>query len=334
MTPTDLDNYKIYASEDQRKIDAKTAEKALDILSSSPYGKSVIAAQTKGEIKRELLYEGRMRKVFDTYVLSQGEEAVFDADLDVPAVAISVDGIPEMTQVKSDRIRIDTAPVTCLFIVRWNESNLRKFDVLEVARRRGLASVQLREDIKGYNLLKYATDNCIAGGTRPQTPVRALAGTTAADNNAATVTEASARLTPISIAEAIGELRGKLLPASTILVNPKRLTDLLLFNVVESSGSITGQGGFGIFAPAVQEEVWKTGLMGEIFGTPTYDSVVLPLDEAYVLAPKEYLGKMAIRTDIQVKTLSDPKFFGDVYMVYEDIGFVARFVKGIVRIDI
>jgi len=330
MMPTDLEKYKIYASEGENKIDAKTAEKALDILSSSPYGKSVIAAQTKGEIKRELYYEGRMRKVFDTYVLSQGEEAVFDADLDVPAVAISVEGIPEMTEVKSDRIRIDTAPLTCLFIVRWNESNLRKFDVLEVARKRGLASVQLREDIKGYNLLKYATDSLTTG----QSPVRSLAGTTAADNNAATVTEASGRLTPISIAEAIGELRGKLLPASTIMVNPKRLTDLLLFNVFASGGTIAGTGGFGIFAPAVQEEVWKTGLMGEIFGVPTYDSVVVPMAEAYVLAPKEYLGKLAIRTDIQVKTLADPKFFGDVYMIYEDIGFVARFVKGIVRIDI
>lgn len=331
MTPTDLEKYKIYAGEDERKIDAKTAEKALDILASSPYGKSVIAAQTKGEIKRDLLYEGRARKIFDTYVLSQGEEAVFDADLDVPAVAISVEGLPEMTEVKSDRIRIDTAPLTCLFIVRWNESNLRKFDVLEVARRRGMASVQLREDIKAYNLLKYATDSLTSG----QLPVRSLEGTTAASNNAATVAESSTRLSPISIAEAIGELRGKLLPASVIWVNPKRLTDLLLFNVATNAGGdVQTAGGFGIFAPSVQEEVWKTGLMGEIFGTPTYDSVVVPSSEAYVLAPKEYLGKLAIRSDITVKTLSDPKFFGDVYMIYEDIGLAARFVKGIVRIDI
>jgi hypothetical protein len=331
MIPTELEKYKIYAGDNEQKIDAKVAEKALEILSSSPYGKSVIAAQTKGEIKRELYYEGRARKLFDTYVLTQGEEAVFDADLDVSAVAISVEGLPEMTEVKSDRLRIDTAPVTSLFIVRWNESNLRKFDVLEVARKRGLASVQLREDIKAYTLLKYAS------GLTNQNPVRSLAGTTAADNNPSVVAEVNHKLTPISIATAMGELRGKLLPASVIWVNPKRLTDLLLFNVAITNLNqvgATATGGYGIFAPAVQEEVWKTGLMGEIFGVPTYDSVVLPTEEAYVLAPKEYLGKLAIRTDVQVKTLADPKFFGDVYMIYEDIGFVVRFVKGIVQINI
>lgn len=330
MNLTDIEKYKIYASEGETKIDAKVAEKALEILSSSPYGKSIIAAQTKGELKRELYYEGRARKIFDVYTLSQGEEAVFDADLDVSAVSISVEGLPQMLEVKSDRIRIDTAPITSLMIVRWNESNLRKFDVLEVARLRALASIQLREDVKAYKLLKYACDSLTTG----QTPVASLKDTTAADNNAATVNEATDRLTPVSIAEAIGTLRGKLLPASVMLVNPKRLTDLLLFNVAISGGTLATSGGFGIFAPAVQEEVWKTGYMGEVFGVPVYDSVVVPTTEAYVLAPKEYLGKMAVRSDVQVKTLSDPKYLGDVYMSWEDVGFVARYVKGIVRIDI
>lgn len=328
MLPTELEKVKIYANESGAKIDAKVAEKALEILSSSPYGQKVIAAQTKGEIKREIYYEGRARKLFDTYVLTQGEEAVFDADLDVPAAAISVEGLPNMVEVKADRVRTETAPVTSLFVVRWNESNLRKYDVLEVARKRGMASVMLKEDIKAYSLLKYAS------GLTNQSPVMSLAGTSAADNNPSTVTEANGKLTPVSIATAIGKLRGKLLPASVIWVNPETLTDLLLFNVSVTAGLAAATGGYGIFAPAVQEEVWKTGLMGEVFGVPTYDSIVLPLDEVYVLAPKEYLGKIAIRTDIQVKTLSDPKFFGDVYMIYEDIGMVCRFVKGIVRIDI
>lgn len=331
MNFTELEKYKIYASEGENvKIEAKAAEKALEILSSSPYGKSIIAAQTKGEIKRELYYEGRARKIFDTYTLAQGEEAVFDADLDVPAVAISVEGLPNMVEVKSDRIRIDTAPITSLMIVRWNESNLRKFDVLEVARLRSLASIQMREDVKAYNLLNYATTTLTTG----QTPVQSLAGTTAATNNASAVNEPTDRLTPISIATAIGTLRGKLLPASVMVVNPQRLTDLLLFNVAIVGGNLATAGGFGIFAPAVQEEVWKSGYMGECFGVPVYDSVVVPITQAFVLAPKEYLGKLAIRTDIQVKTLSDPKYLGDIYMSWEEIGFVMRFVKGAVVINI
>jgi hypothetical protein len=190
--------------------------------------------------------------------------------------------------------------------------------------------MQLKEDVKAYNLLKYATDSLTTG----QSPVQSLAGTTAASNNASTVNEPTDRLTPISIATAIGTLRGKLLPASVMLLNPARLTDLLLFNVAIVGGNLATAGGFGIFAPAVQEEVWKSGYLGECFGVPCYDSIVVPMTEAYVLAPKEYLGKLAIRTDVQVKTLSDPKYMGDVFMSWEDIGFVARYIKGICRIDI
>ena len=330
MDMSQMEKFKIYASENETKLEAKKVEETLNIIASSPYGRQIIAAQTKGEIKRELMYEGRARKIFDVYTLSQGEEAVFDADLDVPAVAISVEGVPNMVEVKSDRIRIDTSPISSLFIVRWSESNLRKFDVLEVARLRSLASMQLREDTKMYNLLKYATDNLTAN----QSPVKSLAGTTAASNNASVVNEDSDRLTPISIASAIGKLRGKLLPAANILVNPERLTDMLLFNVASVGGNLATAGGFGIFAPAQQEELWKSGYMGEVFGVPVYDSVVVPNTEAYVLAPKEYLGKMAIRTDVKVNVLTDPKYFGDVYAAFEDLGMVARYVKGICRIDI
>lgn len=335
MNFQELEKFKVYAAENEsNKIDAKTAEKALEILASSPYGKSIIAAQTKGEIKRELYYEGRARKIFDTYTLSQGEEAVFDADLDIPAVAISPEGLPNMVEVKSDRIRVETSVISALMLVRWDEAALRKFDVLEVARLRGLASIQMREDVRAYNLLKYATDNLILGEAGAQVDVASLAGTTAASNNATRVNEPTDRLSPLSIAEAIGKLRGKLLPAAVLLVNPERLADLLLFNVAIVGGNLATAGGFGIFAPSVQEEVWKSGYMGDVFGVPAYDSVVVPTTEAYVLAPKEYLGKIAIRQDVQVKTLSDPKYMGDLYGIYINEGVVMRYVKGVARIDI
>jgi hypothetical protein len=119
-----------------------------------------------------------------------------------------------------------------------------------------------------------------------------------------------------------------------MLVNPKRLTDLLLFNVAVMGGNLTTSGGFGIFAPTMQEEFFKKGQLGEMFGVPVFDSVVIPMTEAYVVAPKEYLGKLAIRADVQVESISDPRIFGDVYAVFENIAFVARYVKGITRIEI
>jgi len=327
----DLKQIKIYATKKneetgEEKIDVIEASKKIDILSKSPFGKNILAAQMREQIMREMLYEGRARNLLDVYYLAQGEEAVFDCDLDVPAAELSVNGLPEISDVKSDRVRIDTNPVSSAFIVKWNEQNFRKFDVMELARRRGTASVQLQEDFKFYNLLSYAA------GLTNQTAVLSLAGTTAATNNPDAFNSAEAgKINPQDIAKAIGKLRAKLLPVGATFINPEKVADFLLFNV---SASTTGEGGFGIFAPSIQEETLKTGLVGEIFGVPMVDSVVVPTNEVYVLAPKEYLGKLAVRSDVEVRFLSDANKAGDVFNIWEDIGMLIRYAKGIVKITI
>ena len=55
---------------------------------------------------------------------------------------------------------------------------------------------------------------------------------------------------------------------------------------------------------------------------------------AKIDAPKEYLGKMAIRSDVEVRFLSDANKFGDVFNIWEDIAFLIRYAKGIVKITI
>jgi len=326
MANETIDN-KIYASRnDKGKFDPILASAKIEQILKSPYGRNILATQMREQIMREMLFEGKARLMLDSYYLGQGEEAVFDCDLDVPAAQLSVNGLPIISDIKSDRVRIDTNVVSSTFIVKWNEQNFRKFDVMELARRRGQASVQLQEDAKFYTLIKFAA------GLTNQTPVLSLAGTTAATNNPSSFnTFESAKVGPIDIAKAIGKLRGKLLPTGAIWINPERLTDFLLFNV---SLAGTASGGYGIFAPAIQEEALRTGLVGEIFGVPMYDSVVVPTDEIFVLAPKEYLGKLAIRTDIDIRFLSDANKAGDVFNIWEDIGMVIRYAKGIVLITV
>jgi len=314
----------IYASvKPDGKFDPIVASAKIDQLLKTPYGRNILAAQMREEIMRDMLYEGKARLMLDSYYLSQGEEAVFDCDLDVPAAQLSTNGLPNISDVKSDRVRIDTALISSAFLVRWNEQNFRKFDVMELARRRGQASVQLQEDQKFYTLLKFAAL------LTNQTPVLSLAGTTAAVNNPSRIQWNDAtRVGPIDIAKAIGKLRGKLLPVGSIFIHPERLTDFLLFNVQNAHAT----GGYGIFAPAIQEEALRTGMVGEIFGVPMYDSIIVDDTKIFVLAPKEYLGKLAIRTDIDVRFLSDANKAGDVFNIWEDVGMLIRFAKGIVEL--
>ena len=82
-------------------LSASQVEEKLTRLMNSPGGLQKIAQQMLSPLKRDLLYEGRIRQLFQTYKLALGEEAVFDADLDVPAAAISVHGLPQELQVQS-----------------------------------------------------------------------------------------------------------------------------------------------------------------------------------------------------------------------------------------
>ena len=304
-------------------LDAQEVERRLTALLASPGGMNKVAASMLSPLKRDLLYEGRIRQLFQTYKLALGEEAVFDADVAVPATALAVNGLPYQTQVVSDRVRIDTAPLSTKPIVRWNESNFRKFDVLNRTQERAKASLQLQEDSKGYTLIKYAA----SVSNQPDIP--GLENTTASSANPSTASISGGRLTIDALATGVVTLRSKLLNASKIFMNPLRGKDLILFN---TSNAATG--GYGIFAPNYQEAALKAGKVGNSMGCEVIDSVVVPSSEVYVLPPADYLGVIAVRTDVSVETMKDVNQMADVFAIWEDIGFCCRFVKGIYLITV
>jgi hypothetical protein len=326
VTPADEQVYGINLTSSQ-------VEDRLSRLMNSPGGLQKIAQQMLSPLKRDLLFEGRIRQIYQTYKLALGEEAVFDADLDVPAASISVEGLPEQLEVRSDRIRIETSPITVRPMVRWNESNFRKFDVLNRAQERGKASIQFQEDARGFALLQYAAT------LTNQPPVRSLIAqdlgiyntTTAANNNATIVTTSvgAGRLMQESLVEGIVDLRGKLLVANKIFMHPFRGKDLMLFNT-----SVSGSGGAGIFAPNFQDQALKAGRVGSIWGVEVLEDIIVPTSQVYVLAPADYLGVMAVRTDVSVETLKDSNKFADVFAIWEDVGFVIRYAKGICQIQV
>ena len=137
------------------------------------------------------------------------------------------------------------------------------------------------------------------------------------------------------LAEGIVTLRSKLLSASKIFINPYRGKDFMMFNsLVSNVGLPSATGGIGVYAPNFQEEMLKAGKIGNFFGCEVIDSVVVPAKEVYVLAPADYLGVIAVRTDISVETMKDVNQLADIFAIWEDIAFAIRFCKSIVLINV
>lgn len=287
-------------------LSSEDVEKKLTELLRSPGGIDKIAQQMLYPLKRDLLYEGRIRQVFQTYKLALGEEAVFDGDVNVPAVRLSVRGLPEQVHVESDRIRIDTAPIATKVLLRWNETNFRKFDILNRAQERAKASIQQEEDVKGIITIDSASTLFHSE-----------------------IFQASGKLELPDLATAIATLRQFRQIPSKVLMNPLRHKDVMLFNV-----NLTGGGGTGIYSPYVQEQLLKAGRLGLIWGTEIIESDRVEVKKTYVMSPPEYVGVMAIRSDISVETMKDVNQFADIFAIWEDVGFLVRYSRGIIRIRV
>lgn len=281
-------------------------EMKLTSLLRSPGGIDKIAQQMLFPLKRDLVYEGRIRQLFQTYKLALGEEAVFDGDVNVPAAQLSVKGLPEQAYVYSDRVRVETSPLATKVLLRWNETNFRKFDILNRAQERAKAALQQEEDVRGIRVIDYASTLFHTG-----------------------IPAGVAYLRPQEIAQAIATMRKFRQIAAKLFMNPIRMQDIMLFNVSAAGGS-----GTGIYSPYVQEQVLKSGRLGMIWGTEIIESDRVDEKKIYCMAPAEYVGVMAIRTDVSVETMKDVNQFADIFVIWEDIGFLCRYSRGILPITL
>ena len=325
------------ASLNHDAVNAEIAE-----LSNSPGGLQFMAKEIRNPLLRESLYESVTGNLLQNYKLSQGETAEFWADIDVAAAAIGVGGLPGQVEVKSDYTRVDTRMFAAAPYVRWNVSNLTKFDILGATQQRLKASLMLQEAAAFFRLLVYAS-----GLRSQQGTTFGLAGTSAASNNApaSVPTSTAGRLSVDQLAIATANFGARLIKGpKKLLINPARQADLVLFNY-----GGPGTGGNGYFAPNIQEMLLNKGNTGSFLGNDVYEDIVVPFEQTvavdslvsggatekvigYLLGPAEYVGVKVIRTDLVIETMKDATRFSDVFAGWMDLGYYIRFVKALQRL--
>jgi hypothetical protein len=327
-------------------------EGRLSALASTPGGLNLIGRELRSPLLREMLYESSARNLAQVYKLSQGESAEFWADVAVPAAAIGVEGLPAQVEIKSDYVRVDTRLFTANPYVRWNQSNLTKFDILSATQQRMKASLMLQEAAAWYRLVNYASGlrsgQGYTAGLNPN-PGGAATNSAYSQNAPASVqTTITNTITVQQMAVANANFGARLIKGPKKLwVNPSHQADFVLFN--NSQNPAVG-GGLGYFAPNLTEMLLQKGNTGTFVGAEVYEDIVVPylntgvpVDSkgviggteniiGYLLGPSEFVGLIAIRTDLSIETLKDPNRFADVFAGWMDIGFFIRWCKALQRL--
>ena len=295
-----------------KKMSQVEIEAELNRIYKGPNGLEKIAALSLSPLQEDVLYESRIRQCFAEYKLAPGEEAVFDGDLRVPSVALSIEGLPYFTNAKSNRIRIDTSSISAAALVRWEESVYRKFDMLSWTSDRAKSSILEQEDTRGVSVIDAAST--------VYNPV----------------INSSGKLLVDKIAQAKGVIEDNLrTPAVRILMSSTRAADLAVLQAT------TGSSTANIYAPATQDEVIKKGVQGTILGLDIITipkrqdgSSIIDPNTVYVLGPAELVGVMAIRAELEVKTQPAVLQNADLISYWQNLGWLIRYSKGIQKISI
>lgn len=300
----------------------------LNRLASQEGGLKVIANLMMKPLVRDLLHESRVRQVFATYQLSLGEEAYLDADVSVKAFQLAMNGLPEAVEVKTDRMHVNTLPISILTKTRWNESNYRKYDILTRAQERAKSAVMSEEDAKGFGLLEAAA---AAGFYSDAAKFPGLADGT---------------LTIDKIATGISYMWESRIQPNCLVINPRGQKALLMLqNGANAAGS-------ALFMPEQSNENMKKGIVGKVWNLKVLnvpngesfayrnaqgkevieDVEIINPANAYIVTDPDKVGVMAIRTDLTVETQKMVSEFADLFAIWEDLGFLIRYTKGIMKL--
>jgi len=295
-------------------ISQKELDSYLTQLNNQPGGLDKIASLALQPVMEDVLYESKARQIFAQKVLDPGEEAVLDGDVRVPAAALSVEGLPYQVEAKSSRFRIDTSPLSATAIVRWNESNYRKFDMLDWTQARAKSSLLEQEDTRAISVLDYASELYHA-------PVIS-----------------SGKLFADKIVEAKTKIAASLRTAAAKLIIPTTMEADL--QILQYSNGI-GAPGKDPFIPEYNDEVLRKGVVGQLYGLEVISipkrqdgTDIIDPNTAYVVGPAELVGAFVIRTEITPRTQVDVRQEGDLICFWEDIGIFCRYSKGVIKIKV
>jgi hypothetical protein len=264
-------------------------------------GKTALAQAMANPIRRNLDYQGIIRRAFVVDPLPQGALPVYDRDIDVTAIVVSSNGAAVESRVFGDRITVPEFEIVSNPTVRIAEVRRRRFNVIDRAVQKARQEVMAQEDSAGF-----AAINAGAGVTN----------------------------TPQDVTDT-GMLRRDLVRVKAQVEKWDLVVSKFFMNINEYNDILNwaagGGTGLGDIDPVTQREILQTGIKAKIWGADILVSKIVPAGTIYACADPEFVGVMPIRQDIEVMPADEPRQLKLGWVVSENIGLAVVNTRGVAR---
>ena len=258
-------------------------------------GRQAIGAQMAVPIRTQLDYVGTARKFFEIDVLSQGQIARYDKDIDVPAYVIAKRGRVDEWLVEGDYVEPTTWEVFAPATIRLKEIQERRFNILDRTQEKIRIKIQELEDEQFLFLLSET-----ATGNVTNNPV--TSSTTGCDK--------------FFMNELSAVVMDHDLPCYGYLMRYDSFKDIRGWDNTELD-------------PVSMREILETGLYGTIWGIDIIVSRKVPKGVVYSIAEPRFFGVLPIRTEVILMPDDDPKQATIGYVGYENLGMAIVNANGV-----
>ncbi len=258
-------------------------------------GRQAVGAQMAVPIREELDYVGTARKFFEIDVLSQGQIARYDRDVNVPSYVVAKRGKVDQWYVEGEYVEPNTWEIFSPASIRLSQIQQRRFNILDRTQEKIRIEMQIQEDDQFLALLDTTVDGNQANNTIQNS-------TTGCDkfflNNVA------------------AEIQDHDLPCYGYLMRFDSFKDIRGWDNTELD-------------PVTMREILQTGLYGTIWGIDLIVSRRVRQNRVYALAEPRFFGVMPIRTEVILMPNDEPLEASIGYVGYEELGMAAVVANGV-----
>lgn len=265
-------------------------------------GKIALGQSMANPIRRNLDYMGVGRKALVVDPLPQGALPMYEKDIDVSAVIISMHGSAPESRVQGDRVLVPEFEIVSNPTVRIAEVKRRRFNVIDRAQQKARQEIQAQEDANIFASIDFASDATLGGENARQPFANGAGGT----------------LELIDLLNVKKQIDRHDLVTTKYFMNITQFTDILGWAYNAGGGGTNNQ--YGGFDPVTTREVLQTGLYGHIWGADIIVSKIVPDGTVFGLAEPEFVGIFPVRQDIEVLPADEPKQLKLGWVVNEIVG--------------